>query len=84
MSETTKCRNACAKDLWRNSRRIIRWSVVRPGARHSWAVKGAKGRRSVLNVTQPRRKAKLQLVQSTAPSFAPYRRTFRDALLPAT
>lgn len=31
--------------------------------------KGAKGRRSVLNVTQPRRKAKLQLVQS-----APYRR----------
>lgn len=31
--------------------------------------KGAKGRRSVLNVTQPRRKAKLQLVQSTAPSL---------------
>lgn len=36
--------------------------------------KGAKGRRSVLNVTQPRRKAKLQLAQSTAPSPAPYHR----------
>lgn len=53
-------------------------------ARHSRAVKGAKGRRSVLNVTQPRRKAKLQLVQSTVPSSAPYRHPFRDALLSAT
>lgn len=72
MNEMTKCRNACAEDLWRNSWRITRWSLVRPGARHSWAVKGAKGRCSVLNVTQPRRKAKLQLVQSTASSSAPY------------
>lgn len=38
--------------------------------------KGAKGRHSVLNVTQLRRKAKLQLAQSTAPSTAPYRRRF--------
>lgn len=59
------------------------YKMVR-GTRQSWAVKGAKGRRSVLNVTQPRRKAKLQLVQSTAPSFAPYRRPFRHALLSAT
>lgn len=80
-SETTKCRNACAEDLWRNSRRITRWYLVRPGAKHSWAVKGAKGRRSVLNVTQPRRKAKLQLVQSTDPFCT--LPSFRDALLPA-
>lgn len=39
-----------------------------PGRSTQPGGKGTKGRRSVLNVTQPRRKAKLQLVQSTAPS----------------
>ena len=58
--------------------------LARPGARHSWAVKDAKGRCSVLNVTQPRRKAKLQLVQSTVLSSAPYCYPFWDALLSAT
>lgn len=56
--------NCEAEDSRRNLRRISWWQ---PRVKAFTGGKGAKGRHSALNVSQPRRKAKLQRVQSTVP-----------------